>query len=250
MLDRLLNEIIREIIQYAYTDRLLFQIPVLSPCHLPPFVASQVCRTWRHALLSDPTMWTCIRIPQMKPDGVKEMLHRSARAPLHVFVDTGCYYRVISCMVFAHLPGTLRLIFEHIGRFRTLHIELFKTHISSVAGLVGQVLPYLSRPAPLLRSFYLRVQGGELFEDEAFVQTLFSGHPPNLQHVYRRISAGFDEVLRSPLFRNLSSLHFDLEAEKKLHFDSVLDILELSPVLKTFEASVITLFECHSPEVF
>lgn len=229
MSDRLSNEMIREIIRYARVDELR-SVPPQPPLTV---VGSQVCRSWRHALLSDPTLWAEIIIPDMKLNVIKEMLHRSATAPLHVVIDNRV---VIESMVSVHLSDSLPLLFEHIGRFKTLRIDLYPRRSAPVTKLVEQMLPYLSRPAPQLQNFHLHVDKGESFEHETFMQTLFSGQTPKLEHVYRRISVGVHEVLCSPSFRNLSSLHFNLKAIKTIQFDALLDVLELSPRLKTFEA--------------
>lgn len=248
MIDRLFDEIIREIVRYAYADQHYHRIPVLSPYHLPPVVASQVCRSWRHTILPDPTMWTCIRIPDMKPDEIKEMLCRSARVPLHVFVDAFDWLGAGRYWVSCYLPETLRLLFAHIRRFETLHLTLFLIEVDLGEELVEQILPYLSHPAPLLQNFCLHV-AGESSDLDAIGPTLFSGHAPKLEHVYRQISASFHEVLPSSLFQNLTSLCFSWSwyESRALYFDPFLDVLELSPRLKTFE--VMAEYEYHLLDV-
>lgn len=235
MLDLLSNKIIQRIIRYAYVYVPKPQVVDHSRCfQLPPVVASHVCRSWRNALLSDPDMWTCIIIPQMNPDIIKEMLHRSASATLDVFIDTSRHD--YASMVSAHLPNALSLLFKHIRRFETLHIKFLHTDVDPVALLVEQVFPYLSRPAPLLQSFLLYTEKAWLFEDESFVQTLFSGCAPNLKYIRRSILTGFHEVLRSPLFQNLSGL--TLVANDELYLDQLLNVLDLSPELEIFEVRV------------
>lgn len=117
-------DVLREIVLHAhiYTFKpgrddpnILLQLPS------PPIVASHVCRSWRYSLLSDTSMWTCLLIPQMKPDGILELLRRSGSAPLNVFLKLE-HSRELEHENVSHMLFSL---FQQIHRFRLLYVYVY-----------------------------------------------------------------------------------------------------------------------------
>lgn len=235
MLDRLPYEIFKEIIQtsnpFVSPHRRPDKDPIpyeLVGISLPPIKASHVCRSWRMALLNDPAMWTCLRIPQMRPDAVKEMLRRSGTSRLNVFIEPLPHSPCLTVQEINMLAAVFR---SEVHRLRGLQI----TDIIDGPGRqwVFVVLPYLKQPAPELQKFYLKVSQEAVPLNGDFLRALFSGNTPCLSHVFQRLS-GSQTLTCCPLFQNLSSLYFEVTGSITIHCDTLLDILQLSPQLYTF----------------
>ena len=234
---RLSYDVLREIILYdsVYTmepderDEPPLHFHVVSP----PIVASHVCRSWRHALLSDSTMWTCLSIPNMKPSGVMELLRRSGSSLLSVFIKLKNDRR-LDCV---DTLSMLSAVFRELHRFKVLHMQINPESYGDtqlkpgvLKRLVRQALSYLLRqPAPKLQTFfvwYTYVLDGP--HKTNFLKTLFSGNAPNLKHIHHQISGDLGEI-GCPLFHDLSELHLSLI--RPVNTDHFLEFLELSPRL-------------------
>lgn len=199
----------------------------------PPIAASHVCRSWRYDLVSDPFMWTCLLIPQIKPSGIIEILRRSGSAPLNVFLIIKHPYR----QDHYDRAGVLKALFRQIHRFKILHLQVniwgyYRPRTSSVNHLeilIQTVLPYLRQPAPNLETLRFWYKNTSRL-DQTFLTTLFSGEAPNLKQIHYRPSFDFRESSCS-LFHNLSELYLTVPAHT-IELSHLLDFIGLSPHLK------------------
>lgn len=237
MLNRLPYELFRRIIRDMDDG---FSSPLIPPgpeIFLPPTTASHVCRSWRAALLSDPSMWTCLRIPQMKPQQVTEFLHRSVHAPLNVFVETTEYRHDTTLQLLeVYQEETIPSVFKEINRFKRLQINVSMQIHHSFRTLAHEVIWSLNQPAPMLQKFYMNVElhhQAEIFESRNFNR--FLENVPNLKHILRQVSEDFHQLSSFPCFRNLYSLNLRLRRRIVIPCDIFLDILESSPSLRTLE---------------
>lgn len=236
MLDRLPYEIFRQITRQSLdVCGRHFIIPDsdgLAP--LPPIKMSHVCRSWRTALLSDATMWTWISIPEMAPAQVIEMLRRSGSAPLNVLLYASAYDATV-CLDTPYFESTgLALIFHEIHRFQSFQLVIARNHSIPMTGFLNYLSQQLNQPAPSLKQLFLDIHPGIANGSCDILEILFSGTTSHLEHLYHRIITGFTELLSSPLFQNLASLHLDL-LRTTLDYDSLLNVLELSPDLRLLE---------------
>ena len=225
-------DIFRKIIfnAYAYTpepeeyDEPLLLLDVVSP----PILASHVCRSWRRALLSDPIMWTCVLIPKIKPNGIRELLRRSASALLDVFLKLKDHPNYD--MDYVEMAKVLSSLFQKVHRFRILHMQvdplLSEDQLEPDFVQALLIRRYLSQPAPNLQMFFFWCPDLH----EIILDTLFSGNAPNLKHICHRFSASLKEI-SCPLFHDLSELHFSFPEESTMEFGLFLDFLKLSPRL-------------------
>lgn len=232
MLPRIPYEIFREIIKLTadeYISPWTFGLDPLDP-HLPPIKATHVCRSWRTALLYDPTMWTCIMPKFNGKDStyVLDMLSRSGSAPLEVFIVQPP--RRDPDDVISILP----LIFNEMHRFRKLRFFI-STRVARVA------CHLLKRPAPMLRKFHLNMSGfANPKRDslrEAYKDLFLGIAPVNLEHVHLQISAGLRDIRSVSLFKDLLRFHLSLvsETDKVIDGDVLLNILHSSPRLRILD---------------
>lgn len=239
-LERFPREIFKEIMHYTfgYTLELFeeanFTIEVLPP----PILASHVCRSWRRALLSDPTMWTCIIFPEMSLELVLELLRRSGTSLLNVFLSVDDDYAPE--MSYDVMKNLLSVLFQHIHRFRLLRVEIdvwergpLPSPSDSMVVMAQLAVSYLQQPAPNLQtlSFWYNYLENDTdpSPDYTVINKLFAGDAPLLKRLHHRLSRDFEE-LYSPVFHNLSELRLNVPSDLK--FNRLLDFLEASPRLK------------------
>lgn len=238
-IQRISYDVLREIMLYADEntpimglDEPFFDIKLL----VPPITVSHVCSSWRRALLSDPTMWTCLLVNTMKPNGIMELLRRSGSAPLTVVLhlNNACE------MGYKEILAMLSALFEQIHRFSALYmrIELWDNRYpfsEIMKASVGVIMSSFQRPAPTLQTLsfsYSHFGIGRNFNPEyAAITDLFTGNAPNLKRVHHRLSREFREP-HSAAFNNISELY--LTPPFLMWFDSLLDLLAASPYLKLF----------------
>ena len=110
---------------------------------------THVCKHWRAAALSCPTLWTKLRVTTQQP-WMTEILARSKKAPLDV---TAILSEPVSARPSSPLADecSLTMVLEHLARIRSLSITIQK-------GLTIRVVQLLDGPAPLLESLVLRNQ--------------------------------------------------------------------------------------------
>lgn len=242
---RLPFEILREIVLFAYVyipepyepkDEHELDLQVVSP----PITASHVCRSWRYHLLSDSTLWTCILIPQIKPNGIMELLRRSERSPsLNIFI----LLRDNRALNSDDTPNIFHPLFENIRRFETLHVVVNATDDDYLSrpnspdylqSYTTQILSLIQQPAPKLKTFRFWYENPRHPLQETYLDTLFSGEALNLERLQHRFSDDFRE-LSCPLFHNLSELYITIVQtvlQTVVDFGRFLDLIELSPNLE------------------
>lgn len=196
----------------------------------PPIGASHVCRSWREALLSDPTMWTCIVVPKIDKGQTEEFLLRSGSASLNVFVDK----------IGELDTHALASVMQEIHRFRVLEVDILG---SRGVRTVHQTLSSLEHPAPRLEYLAFHVYALRFLEDQAFPRTLFSGNTPNLRHVYLYLLEGFQRYFSSPLFQNLSEIQLQICHTTLVSSDAFFDAFEQCPHLRILGIHAT----CHKP---
>ncbi|KAG8944076.1 hypothetical protein FRC04_002216 [Tulasnella sp. 424] len=86
-----------------------------------PFILSHVSRLWREHVLSMPLLWNSLHIIQRVPqwEMLEAKLERSGQAPLDIYIDQPPFMR----SAIPHLRKIMRMIFPHIRRWRTLHLD-------------------------------------------------------------------------------------------------------------------------------
>lgn len=229
-------EILKEIMYYAYV-----YIPKSEGYNKPqidleaislPVLASHVCRSWRRTLLSDSTIWTCLSIPDMKRDMIMELIQRSGSSLLSVYVKLKLSGNR-ELKVYGDISHVLSTIFQQIHRFKVLHLQI-DTNLrypscDLLEELVLQVLSFIQRPAPQLRTFCFL--NSDLPIGRIFLNTLFSRDAPNLKNIHHMPSHDFLE-LNCPLFHNLSELYLSLPECFTPKFRHFLNLLEVSPRLR------------------
>lgn len=238
-INRLPYDILREIIIYTAVfpdlyDDSLSHVQVVSP----PIVASHICRSWRHALLSDPTMWTCISVPTMKPNFIMELLHRSGSSSLNVFIVLKRPRTNIR--EYNGVQTMLPHLFEQMGRFKSLYIRMLAPlgkYSKTLGKYYDRILSYLPRPAPRLRMFFLWYRSPSQNPGETSLDSLFSGDAPNLKSISHLLSSDLREINR-PLFHDLFELHLYLRYVPSLDYNRFFNFLELSPRLKLLHISM------------
>lgn len=199
----------------------------------PPIVASQVCRSWRYALLSDSMMWTCISMPDMKPSCIMELLRRSGPSLLNVFIKLQNDHR-LGCH---GTLSTLSAVFLEIHRFKVLHLQVNpgifcgpQLEPGVLGGMIQRALSYLKRPAPKLQTFFAWYSDAlEGLDETKFLKTLFSKNAPNLKHIHHRLS---HDIVDCSLFYNLTELHLALFGLHPIDSGRFLNLLRASPRLK------------------
>lgn len=231
MFDRLPYEILRQIIKLKYKHRPI--VPSLESAdnvNSLPILETHVCHSWRWRLISDPTMWTYIRIPKKDKGRTEELIRRSARAPLNV--------TILACgwVLDAH---AIDIVLRETHRFQNLKITIIAPSEESKL-MVRKVLQIFERPAPKLSTLSVTIHaaGNRWATDnsEEFPRILFS-ETPNLKVIRLQASPGFDEIFFSPLFRNLFEIHLESQDVTIVHSDHLLDILEQSPQLRSLAIS-------------
>lgn len=232
---RLPYDILRQITVYAYEyipralepDGTELDLQLVSP----PIPASHVCRSWRYALLSDPSVWSVLIIPRIRPSGVLELLRRSGSALLNVIFVMRSHIKA------DYDDNTISSLLSQIYRFKLLQVEINSSHVLELSDplhkSIQQVLAGLRRPAPQLETFRFWYNNFGLPLEDTFLNTLFSKEAPNLKHLRHELSYDFRE-LNCPLFRDLSELQLSLPYSLTLDFGRFLDLLALSPCLKLF----------------
>lgn len=205
-----------------------FRLKVLAP----PVTASQVCRSWRHSLLSDPAMWTCLVLAETDPKWILELLRRSKSAPLNVFVhlNDACESG------FKDTLDMITTLFGQIHRFAVLRLQiddwgypLFETLFRSS---ISVIMSSIQRPAPMLQTFsysYGYPQVDEENDPDTVIEHLFSGFAPNLKRVHYRFPM-YSQEIRGAAFSNVLELYLALPWIMKPDF--FLNVLEASPRLK------------------
>lgn len=211
-IQRIPYDILREILlydeEYAPSmgfDEPSFDIKVLEP----PITASHVCRSWRHALLSDSTMWTGLVIHTMKPDGIMELLRRSGSASLTVLLQLNWV-----CELGDRSETLIMLftLFKQIHRFNVLRVQLDllgnqQLPFSAVFDVsVELIMVSFQQPAPRLQTFsfsYGHLENSTYNPKFAAIANLFSGNAPNLKRVHHRLSREFRKPC-SDAFNNIS----------------------------------------------
>lgn len=240
--ERFPHEVFKEVMfhSYVYTPELPgeanFPIEVLSP----PVPASQVCRSWRYALLSDPTMWTCIVFPKMNSEWIMELLRRSGPSLLNVFLSIAQNMTAETIRSYDETSSLLSALFQQIHRFKILRMQVvvctrgpIPPPSDSIEELAELALSKLQQPAPNLEtlSFCYIYPDDELglTSDYTVIRKLFLGDAPRLTRLHHSLTRRLEE-LNSPVFHNLTELRLALNFD--LNFSRFLDLLELSPRLK------------------
>lgn len=227
---------------YVYTLRLPFEEPELDlQVSSPPISASQVCRTWRYSLLSDPTMWACLLIHKMNHNWIMELLRRSGTALLNVFLEFDEALEISTSYNETH--KMLFSLFQQIHRFRVLRVRIdcwasrFVTSPPTMQEtLAKHIFLYLQQPAPRLEILSLWLDLNYYSSPElSNLGTLFLRDAPNLKRIHHRISLTFQEF-GFPVLYNLSEIYLSIWFN--IDFDRFLDILELSPSLKLLHVCV------------
>lgn len=208
-----------------------FDVEVLAP----PIIASHVCRSWRRALLSDATMWTCIVFPDMNPEWIVELLRRSDSSLLNVFLSA----EKRDEWNYDESESVLTAIFQHIHRFKFLRVQVnvweqgpLPPPSDSELVLAQLAVSYLQRPAPKLQTLSFWYNYLDWYDyldnvpdstpDYAVIKKLFSGDAPRLKRMHHRLSRNLME-LDCPLFHNLSEMRLTLLFN--LNFSRFLDLL-------------------------
>lgn len=204
--------------------------------HPPQSHPTFVARSWRRTLLSDSTIWTCLVIPEMKHDRIMELLRRSGSSLLNVYVKLK-FRGYHELKAYDDISNVLSTIFQEIHRFKVLHLRIDKdfrdTSYHLLQTSVRQVLSFIQRPAPQLRTFcFLH---SNLPIDEIFLNTLFSGDAPNLKNIH----LAFLE-LNCPLFHDLPELCTSFPEPSDLIFDIFSIFLNYRPASDCFSLIWVT----------
>ncbi|KAG8944072.1 hypothetical protein FRC04_002212 [Tulasnella sp. 424] len=109
-----------------------------------PFTVSHVSRLWREYVLSMPLLWNSLHISQSVPqwEMLEAKLERSGQAPLDIYIGQPPFVK----SAIPHLRKIMRMIFPHMGRWRTLHLDDAPYKIRRI--LLDQIK---AKSAPLLQ---------------------------------------------------------------------------------------------------
>lgn len=239
MLDRVPYDIFRKIIRFSYARSSFHFFSTFNEINPPPTRATHVCRSWRTALLSDPTMWTYIEITDgmrhMSLDELYEKLARSESAPLHVVITSGWFW--LDSLVVVGLYRTLAVISQEMYRCRRLQVFIQP----QLASLVSSCL---DAPVPLLEEFCFNVTKDEANYRRKDIlrgvhDLLFDGIAPHLKHVSLQISSEIMDIVQLTMFQNLTTLQLYMNpgSESVVDGDMLLNIIQLSPCLRVLDIS-------------
>ncbi|KAH9007284.1 hypothetical protein EDB86DRAFT_75656 [Lactarius hatsudake] len=164
LVSRLPVEILIQIFSYCPASDLYPHVRHRPP---PPWLAvTHVCRRWRNAALSCPSLW--VEIISTNFEWTAAMLERSKDLPIHVSVDDGGS---------AQMPcelSTARLLFTKIHRMQSLAMTCAHAIIACVPML------FEAKAAPLLQELII-TNFHPSHPLDLVARPLFSGETPNLQ---------------------------------------------------------------------
>lgn len=229
-IDRLPYDILRQIIFYTYTN-----VVLLDEAHrtyesllLPPVNASHVCRTWRRALIADRVMWTYISFPDMKLEGIMELLRRSGSLALNVCIRLANWWKIEDS---PSAQSMLFTLFDHPHRFKLLRLRV--TSPTYEISTPIQFLSYIANPAPQLETFlFFHDDNDDLTLEPLLVTgTLFYGYAPKLKYMHSQLFLHYHKR-HSTILHNLTELSLIIPYSFSLSADDVLDLLASSPKLK------------------
>ncbi|KZP16125.1 hypothetical protein FIBSPDRAFT_934836 [Athelia psychrophila] len=137
--------------------------------HLP-MLLSGICRVWREVSISNPHLWTNIRVGTDKPKALSDLYFQRSKA-----CDLNVYY-----VHEAPIPGTFKPASLNLHRCRRLFM---KFNYPATAECILRIMT--AEAAPRLRGFQVSLDdsaGGTsgLFDDGA-IQPLFNGDAPALR---------------------------------------------------------------------
>lgn len=232
--DRIPYDIFRQIILYSYATHVLLDesYGAYESLLLPPIEASHVCRSWRHALVADQVMWTFISFPDVGPEGVMELLHRSGSWALSVCIRFGGsgWFKIKDD---TSTRNMLSALFDHLHRFKLLCLRINLTYEQAPVSLGLQVLSYIRHPAPQLETFVFLHDSLDYTLREHLWKSdrLFSGYAPRLKCMHSQLILHSYER-HSPVLHNLTELSLFIPFSFSDNPDDILDILGSSPKLK------------------
>lgn len=134
---------------------------------------SLVCRGWRYSILSDPQLWSCIRVRSSAPlDGIGVFLSRSKSTPLHVFY----HHSLVDKPNSGESPNRhINELFNQTHRMQTLEVVLPTQPPGSFFPLLE-----LNKPAPCLETLEISYPTGEDYDT---LPPMFNGHTPRLRNL-------------------------------------------------------------------
>jgi len=148
-------------------------------------VATQVCRDWRSALISSPSLWTCFQFQSSyDPDRTLTYLERSKSAPIDVCINTSRDLDV------------LKYLAPHIARTRSLIIR--------ASYGVDDATLLLCNPAPLLQHLEIHAFGGIIHLSNDFL----GRQAPSLRFI--RFNYIYPKLETLPPLPNLTEFHLSL----------------------------------------
>ena len=176
--------------------------------------ATHVCRYWRCSLISNPTLWTCLRF-LYDTDRTSTYLERSKSVPIDIhinlrFKESGVIFELVA----PHAKRTRSLTIRGtVGPIRALFSHVFCIPATSLQHLKIEVFlgdDYEKTNASCLPDNFLR-QHAPALRSVSFTSLLptFESHPPfsNLTRFILFLPWFGDEFRVSALFRVLSSSH-------------------------------------------
>lgn len=182
----------------------------------PLLRATQICRSWRDTLISQPSLWSFIS--GSYPDLIPSLLDRSKRAELDVHVTSH------------RLPEVIKHINSHVHRLSSLHFRFDRDD-----GDVHAALRDLDA-APKLRHLTIDCPGFFLPNPPGYTPGI-TNPVPSLHHLQLH---GFPVTPELIQLRNLTVVGLDASRSTPR---AILDLLSRNPLLK-----VVHLWGRHSPE--
>ena len=225
----------------AAINRFPQEVLALIPTHLDPKTprntlnASHVCRYWRTAFVSFPTIWTAIDSTCMTPPLMQLYLDRSRMLPLDITLGTKTRAHVLQQFV-DRAPQIRLLSFEMMPRSRWMALsERFS--ISALPALLG-----------LWISVNTQAESGAPAPDPALFPHAF-----NLRHLSIDIFGPTGPIWSHIAFPSLTSIHIDFRggylrrefpaapAPPIAMLDWLLDVFLSSPLLEDVHLAFRTL---------
>ena len=206
----------------AAINRLPQEVIALVPTHFDPrspgdtLNATHVCRYWRAALVSSPTLWTITDATRMMPSLIQLYLERSGMSPLDVTLG-------------AKTPEhTLQKFVERAPRIRLLSFEVMPwTTWKAVSECFSvSALHTLSD---------LRISAETEVGSTGLDSALFP-HAPNLRHLFFQISGPPVPILPHISFPSLKTIEITFQGGYTSHLiatlGQLLGVLRSSPLLE------------------
>ncbi|KAG5338177.1 hypothetical protein C0989_008076 [Termitomyces sp. Mn162] len=196
---------------------------------------SHVCSHWRAVALSNPNLWSSIRL--MNTAWMPEMIQRSKTAPLTITLwgalmlqDPAGSYIALKDVIRSDLPRirglTLGLVPVWVSPER--HELFLDNEKKQRLNMFSELIPLLNQPAPMLESLEIN-----LAEAEAS-QQLPSGFVAGLSQLKHLRLEGWCLDWKLSAFENLRSLAISrLSADSKPTVNELLNMLTRTPLLES-----------------